>query len=139
MNMDKDFFEKMVRESIDNYVENCTFEYQFRDVIREKLSSKADKLITEKLESEIQNVLNGEINTDDGWGKRKHWDSFEDLFKDKFKEKMDKDWDMRRTIEKTIEERIDQLFKARTKEITEKIQNMVLDEMIKEDNKGITQ
>lgn len=130
MDIDKDLIEKIVRENIENQLEDFDFTYLFRDELRPLLQNKANKIIDEKLKEEIENVLNKEIDTDNGWGKRKHWDSFEDMFKSKFNEKMNSDWDMKRTIEKTVENRIDELLKKKTKEITIKIQDMVLNELI---------
>lgn len=134
MDIDKELIEKIVRENIENKLEDYDFSYLFRDVIRGKLTQKADNIIDDMLKEEIQNVLNNEINTDDGWGRREHWDNFEALFKTKFNEKMNKDWEMRQIIETTIKNRLNELFKSKTKEITEKIQGMVFDELIKEEN-----
>lgn len=140
MEIEKELLEKIVRENIENQLKDYDFSNQigeiFRDILRDKLELKVNKFINEKLKVEIQNILNGEIDTDDGWGKREHWDSFEAMFKSKFYEKLNNTWRMKEVIGKIVEERLDKLFKEKTKEMTEKIQDMVLDEMLKEENKN---
>lgn len=140
MEIDKELIEKILRENIENQLKDYDFNYQIREIIRdifiEKIELNVNKIIDKKLEVEIQNVLKGEIDTNDGWGRKKHWDSFETMFKSKFNEKMNEDWGMKTLIRTTIEERLDRLFKEKTKDVTEKIQDMVLDEMLKEENKN---
>ena len=54
------------------------------------------------------------------------------MFKQKLNENLNTDWEMKRQIEQVVRERLDELFKKKTKEMTEKIQDMVLTEMLKE-------
>lgn len=51
----------------------------------------------------------------------------------KFAEKMERDWEMQNTIRRTVENRISELIKNKTKEVTTKIQDMLLKEIIKEE------
>ena len=125
----------MPKNKIKSKIENGNITFDINIDVSLQPSEIRTKINLEdpKVEKEIQNILNNEITTDNGWGKREHWDNFEALFKSKFNEKMNKDWEMQRTIKDTIEKRLDNLFKEKTKKITEKIQDMVLDELLKEE------
>lgn len=133
MGISDELIEGIVRENIEARLEDYDFSYIARDILKSKLDGKAEKIIDEMIKTELKVALDNEINTDDGWGKKEHYENFESLFKTKFKEKMNKDWEMKRVIERAVEERLDKLFKERTKEVTEKIHDLVLNELIKEE------
>ena len=45
---------------------------------------------------------------------------------------MNEDWEMKAVIEETVKKRLNKLFKEKTLAVTTKIQDMVLDEMLKD-------
>lgn len=135
----QDFIKNLLDEHISEYIESYAFEEDVKEVIHKKveskLSSKINSYIENKIDEAIDQVLKGEINTDDGWGKREHFNSFEDMFKQRFNKKLNEDWEIRNIISKTVKERLDELFKKKAKEVSTKIQDMVLEEMLKGDVK----
>lgn len=134
--MNNEMLENIIRESVDNYINEYSVDRAIENVVKDKIKDKLDtfsnEYIKKKINESIDYVLKGEIDTDDGWGKRKHYDSFEDMFKARFNEKLNTDWEMRRIIETTVKERLDTLFKSKTKEVTQKVQEIVLAEMLRE-------
>ena len=71
--------------------------------------------------NEIRKVLDGEINTDDGWGKKVKYNSFAEMFKAEVKKNIDGQWQVKREIEGIVKKRIEELIKPKAKEIYEKI------------------
>ena len=131
--VDNDTLEKLIKESIESKLDEIDFTYEFHNVIRQKLEEKAEEYVNKRLKEEIEKVMKEPVHTNDGWGHRSDYESFEDLFKQTFSERMNRDWDIRRTIERTVEEKTDQLLKNKTKAVTEKIQDMILAEIIKDE------
>lgn len=137
MNITNELIEKLVKENIEKEISECEIKEMARDTIRELIVSNLKQITKEKvdmiIEDEIKRVLSGSIDTDNGWGDKKHFDSFEDFFKIEFSKKMENTWEMQRIIQKTVENKLNELFKKKTKEVTTTIQSMVLKEMLKEE------
>lgn len=131
--MEKEVFEKMMEKACQDYIEDYDFSYLVRDIISSKMTDKVDKYIEERINEEINKVLETPVHTNDGWGHKEDYNSFEELFIKKFAEKMDGDWEMQSTIRRTVEDRISELMKKKTKEVTTKIQDMLLKEIVKEE------
>ena len=133
MNITDELIEKIIRENIESRL--ADFDYSVvisdfvRKIARDKIESIVNIKINEIIDNEIKNVLAGEIDTDNGWGDRKHYNSFEDLFKLTFNEKLNSTWEIKRVIEKTIQDNVDKLIKNKAKELTTKIQDLVLVEL----------
>jgi hypothetical protein len=89
----------------------------FERLLKPKCAEVAQALI----ENEIEECLDGEINTDDGWGKKGHYESFSDLFKKTIKEKLNGTWEMKKVIENLVKERCSSLIKGEYDKICEKI------------------
>ncbi len=130
--IDNDVLEKLIKECIGNKLDEIDFTYEFKNVIREKLEKKAEEYIDKKIKEEIERVMEEPVHTDDGWGNKRDYETFEDLFKQTFSERMSRDWEIRRIIERTVEEKTDSLLKNKTKAVTEKLQDIILSEIIKD-------
>ena len=115
--IDNNTLEKLIKQSIENRLDEIDFTSEFKNVIREKLEKKAEEYVDKRIKEEIEKVMKESVHTNDGWGRRRDYDTFEDLFKQTFSEKMSKNWEITRTIEKTVEERINNLLKNKTKEV----------------------
>jgi len=120
-----------IKDLIKEAIENIDVSSLVRIEIRELITQQVQKLIDQKASSliigEIQNVLNGKVKTDDGWGKKFEYDSFADLFKKKLLEKMNDSWDIKRNIESIIKSRVDDLFKNEYKSTA----NFMADRLLK--------
>ena len=73
------------------------------------------------VENEINSILGEPIETDDGWGKKESYQSFEDLFKKEFRAKMNSSWEMKQAIEKHVKARVASLFDDSLKEVVDRI------------------
>lgn len=131
--MEKDVIEKMMREACESYIQDYDFRYLVKEVVREKIEGRVKTYVDERIDEEIKKVLDEPVHIDNGWGDRKDYDSFEDLFKQTFNKKLEDNWKMTSTIKQTIENRVDELVKKKTKELTSKIQDLVLSEVIKDE------
>lgn len=77
----------------------------------------AKNMITE----EIKKCLEDKITTDDGWGKRETYDSFQALFSKTFKRKMDESYEVKKEIEKQVSARVQSLINQEYTRIIAKI------------------
>ncbi|MFA5387728.1 MAG: hypothetical protein WC322_05100 [Candidatus Paceibacterota bacterium] len=83
----------------------------------DQVRDAATKLVSEQ----IRVILDGPINTDDGWGVRENYPSFEDLFKKHLAKAMNEKWEVKREIEKQVSSRIDSLIKQDYQKVIGKI------------------
>jgi hypothetical protein len=108
---------------------------EIRKLINKDIRSQILKIVNSKLEllitSEINNELSGKVMTDDGWGARKTYDSFEALFKATLVEKMNGAYSMKETISRCVKARVDKLFSDKAGDISKKF----ADELMKEGEK----
>lgn len=137
MSVDINEYIKEQLESID--VQQIVRE-EIRSVLKEeatynlsnKIRSLADAEISEIIKVEINKAFQGAVNTDDGWGDKKHFDTFEDLFKSKFQTKLNSDWEVKRTIERTIENKVSEYIKAQAETVTKKVAEVLINNYGKE-------
>lgn len=97
--------------------------------VREMISTDVGKEIVQSVKDvakdmiaeEVRKTLDGEIRTDDGWGHKNSYPSFEVLFKNAFKEAMDKKYEVKKEIEHQVKMRVDSLIKQDYNRVLEKI------------------
>lgn len=133
--MEKEVIEKMMREACESYIQDYDFRYLVKEVVKEKMEKRVESYVNERIDEEIKKVLDEPVHIDNGWGDRRDYDSFEDLFKQTFNKKLSNDWKMNETIKRTIEDRVDELVKKKSKELAGKIQDLILSEIIKDEEK----
>ena len=109
-------------ESID--IEHVVCE-EIREQIRGEIATEIRKAIATEAQAiignEIHKALSKEVNTDDGWGKKEHFDSFEDLFKSVLNERMNAKWDMHKIIKTEVTNRVDALMSKNMNDVVKKI------------------
>lgn len=138
MEQTNELVKEIIKETLGDYLSEHTIKNVLKEVVKEFVREnfsyyfqhETNKYINDLINKEVKNVLNGEINIDNGWDKKEHYDSFEQFFKAEFKKRMDSTWEMKHTIEKTVQDELKKLFDNKIKEITPKIHNMVLDEIL---------
>ena len=100
-------------------------EHHVRSMIQKELGKTLIGVCEDKakamIEEEIERVLDGTVETDDGWGKKNQYDSFTSMFRMIVKKQMDSSWDVKRTIGKLVENRCASLIKQDYNKICEKI------------------
>lgn len=138
MEQTNELVEKIIKEAIGDYLNERTIKAVLKEVVKDFVrkefvsyfSAESNKYVNNLIEEEIKNILSQEVNTDDGWGRTSHYDSFKDLFKAEFRKKLDSTWEMKNIIERAVKDEMKKLFEEKAKEITPKIHNMVLDEIL---------
>ena len=113
--------EAILRESVNDIV----LDIVSKDV-REQIKLKVKESINIIISEEISKVLAGEIHTDDGWGRKESYVSFEMLFKKSFREKLNDSWDMKKTIENHIKQYTEKLFKDSYQDVANKMAEVLL-------------
>lgn len=91
------------------------------DDIKKAISSTVKAQIDRIVKTEIEIAMSGEVLTNDGWGKKNQYESFEALFKELFKKRLDECWEMKKLIGNAIKERVDSLFKQQEEAIKKSI------------------
>ena len=104
----------MVRREIREQI-GSQFQREYKSAIRNGI----DQIIRD----EIEVCMREPINTNDGWGNRATYSSFEDLFKKEFREKLGKTYEVNRTIEKQVKEYVATLFNNEYKQVVDSIVN----------------
>lgn len=94
---------------------------QIGDEIKRQIAKAVRDGVDKIVLTEIEIVMSKPVETDDGWGKRAKYASFEELFKKEFREKLDNNWDMKRILEKAVKDRVEELFKKSYADVTKKI------------------
>ena len=89
--------------------------------IRKQITKAVRDQIDILIKDEIDIYLSGPVDTDDGWGKKVYYESFEMLFKKEFNERIKATYDVKRIIEKRVSEQVKSLFTDRYEEVIDKI------------------
>lgn len=118
-----------IQEYFTKQIENINLEDMVRDAVRNQVKSDicatikrlTEQEVSEIIKKEVDITLNKPVKTDDGWGKKKDWDSFEQLFKSVFAERLDNSWDMKSLLEKKVKEKVEALIEQNKKEAIDKV------------------
>lgn len=116
----------IVRNEIKSLISN-----DVRNAIRDSVRKEVDEIIHE----EIKTVLKKPIQTDDGWGKKVSYPSFEELFKAEFAIRMENNWDMKKAIDSAVKERVSLIMNQNMEEIIKKFVDMVTGTVLKSGTK----
>lgn len=77
--------------------------------------------ITTIIKKEIEIALTQPVSTDDGWGKKEKFDSFDTMFRKVFAEKLNNSYEIKGTIKKMVEEKVSKLYEQNKKEAIERV------------------
>jgi hypothetical protein len=110
-----------VNEMVSAIIKNLISDNVKREIDRQ-VKEKVSNLIT--VEFDIQ--MKKPIVTNDGWGKKETYASFEELFKKHFRASMDSTWEVQKTIERLVKERVDTMVREYSKQICEKAANEII-------------
>ena len=104
----KGIIEAEVRHSISNGV-------------GKEIVSSVNAVAKHMIAEEVRKALDGEVKTDDGWGQRVVYKSFEELFRSTLKKNMDEKYEVKKEIERLVKQRVESLIKQDYNRILEKI------------------
>lgn len=90
-----------------------------KQYIKEKCNNLVDK--------NIEVILSEGIETDDGWGEKKKFLSFNDLFKQELKKRMKDSYEFNRVVERKVSEKITALMNKEYTAVVDKIISALID------------
>lgn len=97
--------EEMIEYQIRSAVKEC-FNYKINEEIRaaamEYVHEKGEGYIREK----VDEIMNGHVWTDDGWGNVKDHGTFENYVRKAIREKCMSQWNVEREVKKAVDEKI---------------------------------
>jgi hypothetical protein len=115
--------EDLIKEQIQNIDINGLVKDEVRRLVSDDIKRELVKItkdqITKIIETEIDICMSKGVQTDDGWGKKNTYPSFEDMFKKTFAERLNASYDMKSTIERHIKDKVDLMVKAETKQLVD--------------------
>ena len=111
-----------VEEMVSIIIKNLISDNVRREIDRQ-VKEKVSSLIT--VEFDIQ--LKKPVTTDDGWGKRESYTSFEELFKKHFRAAMENTWEVKNKLDRIVKDRVDDMVKAYSSEICKKAANEIIE------------
>ena len=117
----RDIVRKEVREKLETY----SMEKAIRDTAMELIYERGDAWIHEM----INDVLNGQVRIDDGWGNVKEEGTFEDYVRRALRRQCFDQWN----IERKLREAVDEKLKKIAKDIVQRhLQEDLVDEVLGE-------
>lgn len=90
-------------------------------VVRDEIFPQTKERIGKIINAEVEAYMTRPVQTNDGWGERKDYASFEDLFKGEFAKRMKDSWQIQKQVESWCNNRVNELFRSKQKEIGDKI------------------
>lgn len=115
--------EDLIKEQIENLDVKNLVQIEIRKLISDDVKREITKSVKDGvkniIDTEIEICMSKEILTDDGWGKKESYTSFEELFKKQFRAALDSSYEMKRTIENHVKSKTESLVKEQSKQIIE--------------------
>jgi flagellar hook-basal body complex protein FliE len=123
-----------IEEYIKKQIEDIDLHDVVRELIRQLISDDVKRQIRDTsmeevkriVKTEVEIVLSKGVQTDDGWGKKESYTSFEEMFKKHFKEAINNHYEVRRTIEDYTKQQVKKLVDDKTKDIVEALKKALI-------------
>lgn len=120
---------KIVEQQVEKEVQDFNFKEIIQAEVRNIIKNGVGKEIIESVSlvakhmiaEEVRIALDGEVTTDDGWGKKVTYPSFEGLFRAKFRKEMEEKYEVKKEIERQVAQRVASLIKQDYTKVIEKI------------------
>lgn len=112
----RELAEMDLRDIVDSEVRSC-----IRDGVAKEIVASVSSVAKHMIAEEVRKSLDGEVSTNDGWGKTARYASFEELFRQKFKAAMDDKYEVKKEIEKQVSAKVQSLVSQDYKQVVEKI------------------
>lgn len=112
----------------------ATVRDSIRNGVGKEIISGVNAVAKHMIAEEVRKALDGEVRTDDGWGKRNVYTSFEELFRATFKKAIDDKYEVKKEIERLVKQRVESLIKQDYNRILEKIvDDITASKLVKKD------
>jgi dihydroneopterin aldolase len=114
-----------IEDLIKGQIEQLDIKELVQSEIRRLVSDDVKREISKATKEEVQRIIKVEveiqmskgIKTDDGWGKKENFNSFEDMFKKHFSELLNSKYEIQRVVKDHITTETKKLVESKTKEI----------------------
>ena len=123
-----------IEDLIKGQIEQLDIRELVQQEIRRLVSDDVKREITKTTKEEVQKIIKTEVEicmgkpvqTDDGWGKKETYTSFEELFKKHFKESLNSTYEVKKTIDRHVKYDCDKLVRAHTQSIVEALKKSLI-------------
>lgn len=113
--------EELVKEQVQEMDMSEIVRQEIRRIIERDVAPEIKRSITmnvsEYVKSEIERILQEGVKTDDGWGSKTTYSTFEELFKQTFKKAISSNYEIQRIIENSVKTKMDEFLKTKSKDI----------------------
>ena len=109
--------------NLDKVLQEAVEQVDVRSIVTEEVRA----LVRSDLQ-EIEQLLAGEVTTDDGWGRVKIYSSFEELFKQTFSEAVHDRYEVRRLVADEVNSKVYKMLKDNLKTVVAKIATELTEE-----------
>lgn len=111
-----------VSEMVSNFIQKM-----ISDNVRREIDRQVKEKVSDLIQIEFDIQMKKPIETNDGWGKKEKYDSFEELFRKHFRASMDNTWEVKNKIERMVKDRVDEMVKAYSSKICEKAATEIIE------------
>ena len=115
--------DELIKDQIEQLDIKSMVQYEIKKLISDDVKREITKITKEEIQriikTEIEICMSKGVQTDDGWGKRENYTSFEELFKKHFKTALDSTYEVKKTIENHVKQTTETLVKEQTKQIVD--------------------
>ena len=130
--------EKIIKEALGDYLSEYTIKEVLKEVISDFVRDKfknyfehnTNQYINNLLDEEVMKYLKEPTIVTDGWAYEKRYNSFEEFFRAKCHEAIADKSDVKRIIENQVKDQINKMFREKIGEITPKVQELIVNEMM---------
>ncbi len=117
--------EEMLKAQIDNLDLFEIATNVVKEMIRPEVTTQIKKAVADKIDSMVIPAIEAElrkpVHADDGWGKKVHHDSFEDMFRAEFAKKLAETWKVQEMIQRSVTQRVNEMVDAKKGEVVKRI------------------
>lgn len=112
--MDNELLRNIIKEAIDyEFIEECVkakvaekFDYELSRAIQNKVVEICNDKANKYIRDAVDNVINGSVRVDDGWGNHEEYGSFEDLVKRHISRNIRDKWGIEREIRNAVDAKL---------------------------------
>ncbi|MGE5052034.1 MAG: hypothetical protein ACM3KI_11070 [Bacillota bacterium] len=114
-----------IEDLIKDQIEQLDIKQLVQNEIRKLISDDVKREITKSTKDEVQRIIRCEVDivmskgvkTDDGWGRKEEFKSFEEMFKTYFSKQLNEKYEIQRIVKDHITQETKKLVENKTTEI----------------------
>jgi len=141
---EQEFIKSIIKELVtDQMIESCVkdvvdekIEYMFDYQVKSSVERKINEVVSDKsdgyIREAVEQVINGKVNVNDGWGSNIVYGSFEDLVRKKIAEKLNDGWNVERKVKDAVDAKIKAICEEVKKNHVDNMAEQVIERLGKE-------